>query len=354
MADKFFLGSFSPQGFKSQFSKIIATEGYYTYILKGGAGTGKSSLMKKIGSRFEKSDDVNYFYCSSDPSSLDAVVLNKAKVAVVDGTSPHVFDPIYPGVGQKIVNLGDCWDDKKLKVFAEDILKTTKEHKKLMERTNRYVLAMSSIFNDTYIVADEAILSEKLEGFVMRLSRKIIPKRTGEFGKVLCRQLSALTPDGYITQEDTLKGYETYLLMDNFYAGSDILLRELASVFTNRGKNVWVSVSNMFETPVYEHLLIPELKIAFVSSNPLTQLVLEDVKPINIQRFYDKQVISQRKYRLKLNKSACADLMSESSKTMGLALKTHNMLENYYINAMNFDKVDEITKDIINNSIRGD
>ncbi|NLZ45529.1 MAG: ATPase [Clostridiales bacterium] len=354
MADNFFLGSFSPQGFKSDFSKVIDTEGYFTYILKGGAGTGKSLLMKKVGKFFEDSDEVSYYYCSSDPASLDGVVINNAKIVIVDGTSPHVFDPVYPGVRQKIINLGDCWDDKKLEDSTDEIILIAKEHKKLMDRTKRYVKALSSIFNDTYVVADEAVLTDKLKGFITRLTKKIAPKRTGNFGKVLNKQLSAITPSGYLTQVETFKEYEVYLLMDNFFAGSDHLLRELAGSLASHGKDVWVSLSNMFDTPVYEHLIVPDLKTAFISSNPLTGLALEGVKPINIQRFYDKHVISQRKYRLKLNKTACADLTAESSKTMKLALEAHNALESFYIKAMDFSKVDIITQTIIKKSKRGD
>ena len=50
MNNTFFLGSSGPSGFKTDFGKIINKPEYYTYILKGGPGTGKSTLMKKIAS----------------------------------------------------------------------------------------------------------------------------------------------------------------------------------------------------------------------------------------------------------------------------------------------------------------
>ena len=67
---------------------------------------GKSTLMKKIAGQFEDTEDVTVFYCSSDPDSLDAVVLHSSKVVIVDGTARHVFDPKYPGIGETIINLG--------------------------------------------------------------------------------------------------------------------------------------------------------------------------------------------------------------------------------------------------------
>ena len=43
----YFLGGTSPSGFQSKFLEQIKAPGFYTYILKGGPGTGKSTLMKK-------------------------------------------------------------------------------------------------------------------------------------------------------------------------------------------------------------------------------------------------------------------------------------------------------------------
>lgn len=348
MAEKYFLGSFSPDGFKGSFGEEMKKDGFKTVILKGGAGTGKSSLMKKVSAHFRDKDEVVEYYCSSDPKSLDGVLLKSRKRIIVDGTAPHVFDPVFPGVKEKILNLGDCWDEKKLCVSGDKIIDITAEHKKYMERTQRYVKALSSIFQDTYSIASEGIIGLKLKGFVDRLVKKLAVKKTSDSGKISVRQLSALTPEGYKTLIDTLDGYEIYLLKDNYFAGSDMILKSLADLFTSRGKEVYASPLNLFDSCVYEHILVPELKLAFVSSTPLNELKFENVKAINVQRFYDKQHISQRKARLKLNKKACADLTLEASRTMKTALKVHDELEKFYIQSMDFDKVSQLCQKTIN------
>ena len=347
MSEKYFLGSFSPEGFKGSFGEEIKKSDFKTVILKGGAGTGKSSLMKKVSAHFKDKDEVVEFYCSSDPNSLDAVLLKSRKRIIVDGTSPHIFEPTFPGVKEKILNLGDCWDERKLCVSSDKIIDITKEHKKHMERTKRYVKALSSIFQDTYSIAYESILTSKLNGFVERLIKKLAVKKSNENGEISTRQLSALTPQGYKTLTDTLEGYEVFLLKDSFFAGSDMILKALSDIFVSRGKDVFVSPLNIFDNTVYEHILIPQLKLAFVSSNPLTTLKLENVKVINVHRFYDKQFISQRKARLKLNKKACCDLTLEASRSMKTALKIHDELEKYYILAMDFDKVGKLCQKTI-------
>lgn len=340
MAEKFFLGSFSPDGFRGSFSDLFLSPAYKTVILKGGAGTGKSTLMKRLSDRFGDRFEVTSFHCSSDPDSLDAIVIHGLDRIVVDGTAPHLFDPIYPGVRQKILDLGEFWDESTLCRKEAEIVSITNEHKKLTERTKRYVQALSSVFSDTFAVASDSLLSEKLSGFSSRLSKKLLPKGGTGTGAVALRQLSALTPKGYLTFSETLDGWDIYLLKDPFFAASDTLLRELSESFTAKGQNVSISLCNVFSQPVYEHLLVPVLKTAFVTSDPLTRLEMPSAKPVNMLRFYNKQTLSGKKYRLRLNRNACADLTQEASDTMRVSLKTHDLLEQIYISAMNFSALD--------------
>ena len=133
MSDKFFLGGVTPNGFSTDLGKYVNSKDYFTYILKGGAGTGKSTLMKRIAERFANTEDVTRYFCSSDPDSLDAVVLHSSKAVIIDGTAPHVFDPKYPGVCQKIVDLGFYWDKNMLAKNSDRIIKASDSNKQLVK-----------------------------------------------------------------------------------------------------------------------------------------------------------------------------------------------------------------------------
>ena len=64
------------------------------FILKGSPGSGKSTVMKRIAARAEaEGHPLTVIRCSSDPDSLDGVMLTDLGVAVADGTSPHSLDP---------------------------------------------------------------------------------------------------------------------------------------------------------------------------------------------------------------------------------------------------------------------
>ena len=92
----FYLGANSPGGFYSLYDELLRPEDARSiYILKGGPGCGKSSLMRRVGAAMEEHGlDVEYIVCSGDPDSLDAVVIPTLKTALVDGTAPHGTAPL--------------------------------------------------------------------------------------------------------------------------------------------------------------------------------------------------------------------------------------------------------------------
>ncbi|MGN0674171.1 MAG: ATPase, partial [Oscillospiraceae bacterium] len=189
-----FLGGSSPNGFRTHFGEMISDTDYRTYIIKGGPGTGKSSLMKRLAEAFPDEEKEIYF-CSSDPDSLDAVIFRERKVIFVDGTAPHTFDPDYPGAVQQILDLGACWDASSLRKSKEEIISATAEYLQHHARCRRFITALAAVTSDTCNIGRLALNEQKLEGFIDRLAKKVLPKKKDSAeGKTVFRQLSALTP----------------------------------------------------------------------------------------------------------------------------------------------------------------
>ena len=86
---QYFLGANSARGFASLYHELIDEEHSNAfYVLKGGAGCGKSTLMRKVGESMEAEGfEVEYILCSGDPDSLDGIWIPQKAVAIVDGTS---------------------------------------------------------------------------------------------------------------------------------------------------------------------------------------------------------------------------------------------------------------------------
>lgn len=107
MSDKcYFASANTGNGFFNCFESIEEKNGIQ-YILKGAPGSGKSTIMRKMASRFiSMGGQVEYFYCSSDSRSLDGVRLIGTGISIVDGTAPHAIECVFPGLTHKLVDLG--------------------------------------------------------------------------------------------------------------------------------------------------------------------------------------------------------------------------------------------------------
>ncbi len=338
----YFLGGASPDGFKTRFGDTISDTDYRTYIIKGGPGTGKSSLMKRIASAFPDAEK-EFYCCSSDPDSLDAVVFTKSRVVFVDGTAPHTFDPEYPGAVQQLVDLGSCWNSKMLQKNKPEIISKTADYLHYHAICRRYVTALSSVVEDTAQIGKLAVNAEKLDGFTERFAKKILPKKQeSEEGVILYRQLSALTPKGYLT--NVPQDYTIYLLNDSLYYGSEKFLRGFTEIACMKGYDVCVSQITVLGGCRFEHIFIPELKIAVMTATPINKLDISEKQLINFRRFYDKNVVRHRKTRIKFNLGAIDEFRDEAVKALVSAKSEHDLLEAYYIKNIDFDKVNAIAE----------
>ena len=74
---QYFLGANSPTGFYSLYDQLLPPEqASAIYILKGGPGCGKSTLMRRVAALAQEAGEpVEYILCSGDPDSLDAILL---------------------------------------------------------------------------------------------------------------------------------------------------------------------------------------------------------------------------------------------------------------------------------------
>ena len=73
---RFFMGANTPQGFVGFPEELYsAGEGWQVFLIKGGPGCGKSTLMRSLAHRMEEvGQETEEIRCSSDPRSLDGVI----------------------------------------------------------------------------------------------------------------------------------------------------------------------------------------------------------------------------------------------------------------------------------------
>ena len=120
----YFPGANTGHGFVSRFEGILppAEPPHYTFVLKGGPGVGKNTLMARVAKAAEAAGEaVEYFPCASDPDSLDAVRLPARKVILLDGTAPHTIDPVLPGIADEVIDLGHFRDTREFAKKREQV-----------------------------------------------------------------------------------------------------------------------------------------------------------------------------------------------------------------------------------------
>ena len=335
--EKYFLAANSCRGFVSEFASNCDSE-YHTYIIKGGPGTGKSSFMKKV---FECSNkDAVLCPCSSDPDSLDAIIIKESKIMLLDGTAPHTVDPKYPAVCEEILNFGEFWDSEKLKRKAE-IIEITDRNKALHKTASRYIVAAGELLEDNYKTAAACCNFKKCKAFAEKLCKGFFTK-TNRSPKETVRFLSGITPKGFVSFPETVtKNDNVIIFEDDFFAVSSFILKYIRDKAIQNGYEI-ITLKNPFFPELIDHIIIPELSLCFATENRFISFNC-DTRRLHSRRFYDSHLLHQSKNRIKFNRRTADELLQSAYFTLNEAKKVHDELEKHYINAMNFEKLNNFT-----------
>lgn len=351
-SSSFFLGASTPSGFYSLFSELYSPEdGWRLYIIKGGPGTGKSTLMKKVAAECEKRGHYcERIHCSSDPSSLDGVIIPSLKISIADGTSPHVLEPRFPGVSEKIIDLGAFRDDNMLYKHREKIIGLTKENSEQHKKCITFMAAARGAYNDTASVAVSALKIARVHKFAEKLGEAKLRAGSSAESIMKKRFLSALTPEGLVLFRDSFSQLceNKIVLSDTFGCASSVIIKVLALKASQLGISGIICYCPMSPEHKPEHLIFPELSLGFYTANRHHPDDFGKTLNIDCRRLYDNDILSRHKNRIAFNNRSSDELLSEAVNKLSSAKHIHDELEKYYIDAMDFEKMQEFSENLIN------
>lgn len=349
-----FPGNNTSEGFFSYYHYIMPQrEAEHIFCLKGGPGVGKSTFMTKIGDRLQQEGvDVEYLHCSSDPESLDGIVIPGLSVALIDGTAPHIIDPQNPGAVDEIINLGEYWDLKGIKQHKQQIIDINAEVGRYFRRAYRYLKAAKCLMDDCLslcgggehmagALAQAALITDKE-------MKSVVGTGTGKTRKMFA---SAITPSGVVHYLDTLfdESYKLYLIISGWGAGVSDMLGKIAADAQLRGLNTEIYYCPMDPAHRIEHLIIPALKLAFVSENRYVDIEAKPDAIVDLTQYADETDADRED--LKFGEGEFDTLLREAVFTLRRAKETHDEMERFYVPNMDFDGVkskrEEITERIL-------
>lgn len=328
----FFLGANTPEGFHSLYDNFIdAKKGDFLWVIKGGPGCGKSSFMRKVGTAAQQAGlDVEYIYCSGDPDSLDGVRIPQRHVAYVDGTSPHVMDPPYPGAGGMYLDLGRFYDWEALQARLPALAELTSRYKALYTQAYGILAAAGALcpahIPGLVLPSDRQAVLRRAAGAI---SREIPKNGVGE-GTVQRRFLSAFTCEGTVYLQQTVRGLcQRVYTLDNDLGLADGYLHAVADAAQQRGVSAILCPDSMFPQQL-EAVLLPELSLAFLATDSRRVWDGPTVRHIRLDAMPDTERIRAMRPRYRSTAKLYAQLLGQAHATLSRAKELHDELEKVY------------------------
>ena len=356
-ARHYFPGNNTVRGFFSYYPYILEQkQAHKIYCLKGGPGLGKSTLMKTIGQTLlEEGEDVDFLHCSSDPDSLDGILIRKKNVAMIDGTSPHVVDPLHPGAVDTILHLGDFWNEDGIRSKRQLILDTDARLKTHYARAYGYLAAAGELHKSLYQIYDRWLekprMYKKAASIINReLTHKKLSPQPGTVRKMFA---SALTPKGHVHFLPTLmdEASRVYLIEEPVGMNGGRLIQLFLDQALQRGYDAECYYCAMDPDQKPEHLYIPQIKTAFVSSNDFHPLDPRDfrgkVSVIDMRKWIHIPEETPDQYDALDMTELLSQLLSKAFRCFRDAKADHDILEQLYQPHMDFSRLEPVKQKIL-------
>lgn len=114
------------------------------------------------------------------------------------------MEPAYPGAKETVVNLFGTLDPQRLYQNRAEIIRLFDTCGQLQKSAGRCLASASLLLREQQLAAAGCLNREKLEQYVTRLGRRLLPDK-GRTGSEQLRLLSAITPQGPLCYTGTVE-----------------------------------------------------------------------------------------------------------------------------------------------------
>lgn len=339
MARHMFFGGNTPNGFYGIFEDILfLDEAKKIIYLKGSSGGGKSTLMRKVASFFEEQGmEVDYIHCSNNITDLDGICIREKGVCMVDATAPHVCDPTVPVAIDEIFNLADFIKRDQVQEHAGTLLKLQGQKKPYYRKAYRYLNAACKIYDNNIDINHQALnqvtLRAAIEAEVKRLVKEPLSARPGRNRSMFA---SAVSPQGMVSfLDDLVKEKQIIALKGENGMGMEQMLTAVRDMANSRGYYTESCLCTL-DTGKMDHLLIPELELAYITLNDYHNTKLKIDRVIDFEQFCDLDWLEEYREEKQYNQKLFDDLLGKSMNMMNDQKVVHDEIEKIYVASMDF------------------
>ncbi|WP_106769709.1 PRK06851 family protein [Paenibacillus faecalis] len=167
-----FLGAATPKGAIDFVPDL--TQGLKRYLIKGRAGTGKSTMLKKIAAAGEERGfDVEIYHCGFDPNSIDMVIAREAGFAIFDSTAPHEYFPDRPS-DEIIDTYARCVQPGTDERHEETLNVFKQQYSSKMKESTGHLAAAQSYLDQLKHIFTPFVDNDKVEEMQEELKREVL------------------------------------------------------------------------------------------------------------------------------------------------------------------------------------
>ncbi|HEY8345519.1 MAG TPA: ATPase [Bacillota bacterium] len=357
---RMFAGGNSSSGFHSFYDQIVKADASRVFLLKGGPGVGKSTFMQQISDTMrQKGYGLEYYHCSSDPDSLDALVIPELQTALIDGTAPHVVDPKNPGVVEEILNLGQFWNESGLRKNKDRIIELNGEIKECFTRAYTYLRLTGEIYRYLLALRQKQVRPEVISALGAEIRAEIFP-RGNLPAHTFCTEhrkmfASAITPKGPVHHLEALfptgeEGGKIFVLDGPPGSGKELILERMLAAAVEKGYR-----TETFHCPLLpekpEHLWLPQLRTGIISAHHPHQYTPPGAKVIDLTPLL-RPADQSAEEAAREAQAVYEDLLPRAVGWLQRAKSLHDQLEAYYIPHMDFAGIEELRRETLAKILR--
>ena len=261
---------------------------------------------------------------------------------MVDGTSPHIMDPKYPGAYDFIINMAECWDDKKLMQSKNEIIPLSNTISLCHNMATSCIKSAAALLDSNMTIAASYVNHDTANDFIKKIIKEVSDSKTGKERK---RLLSAVSVGETVFFGDTITSLSTkqYIIPDKWGAASGLILAKIHEAAKNLNLD-HISCYCSIRTPdKIDHIIFPSAGISISIAN-----FFHNVKGKELQILEDiiKPLPNMENEQMNLHLDKAKELIATASMHIEKAKLLHDDLEAFYVEAMDFSKVDAIYEKI--------